>query len=162
MGDRLKVWIDKLVKSTALWYTASSLLAFVIEYIITLAIGNLLLDSMEMGEYLSNYIAMGIGWVISSHVNFFINRRLVFRSDTPALPAYLKYYALALPVFLFKSLGLVTLLLGLTHLPMSVIYPVAQLAMFVITYVVQKRLIFLKTNSKSDFSDPSDNTGDPS
>lgn len=162
MGNHIKTRIGKLFKSTAVWYAASSLLSFIIEFIFTLAIGNLLRSITKMGEILSNDIAMTVAWLISSHVNFFVNRTLVFHSDSPALPAYLKYYALALPVFLIKSFGLVNLLLALTHLPMWLVYPIAQFAMFVITYIVQKHLIFLKKKKDSDPGKGSDNTGDPS
>ena len=154
--------IDKIVKSTAVRYTASSLLAFGIDYLITLEVNNLLEMSMGMTRLQNGDIALGIGWLISSHVNFFVNRTLVFRSDTPALPAYFKYYSLALPVFLIKTLVLANLLLGLTELPMWIISPAAQAAMFVLTYIVQKRLIFLKKNKDSDPKDGSDDHGEPS
>ena len=160
--DGFRRWIDKIVKSTAVWYTASSLLAFGIDYLITLELNNLLETSMGMTRLQNGDIALAIGWLVSSHVNFFVNRTLVFRSDTPVIPAYLKYYSLSLPIFLFKTFVLANLLLHFTVLPMWIVSPLAQTAMFVLTYFVQKRLIFLKKNKDSDPKDGSDDHGEPS
>lgn len=156
MHGKIGQFVEKIIKSTSVWYIASSVLAFVIEYVITLWLGSLLLASLSLGKILSNDIAMSVAWICSSHVNFCVNRTLVFRSKSPALPAYLKYFALALPVFLIKSFGLVNMLLGLTRLPMWFVYPVAQAAMFVITYIVQKRYIFMKKKESGD-SDEANN-----
>ena len=98
-------------------------------------------------------IVMPIAWVISSNVNFYVNRTMVFYSKDRVLPAYVKYFALALPVFLLKSFGLVKLLLNYTPLPMWIAYPAAQTAMFIVTYIVLKKLIFKMKKKKTGDSD---------
>lgn len=152
----MRNWIDKLIRTTSVWYAASSLLAFGIEYVITLWLSSLFLASLSMKNVMANSIAMAIAWVISSHVNFFVNRTLVFRSKERVLPAFVKYFALALPVFLIKSFGLVNLLLEFMRLPMWIAFPAAQTAMFVVTYLIQKRYIFMKKKDSGD-SDEANN-----
>lgn len=153
MRERIKT----LLSMPSIRYTASSLLAFGIEFVLALVLEFLFIHSVGMGETLSRNAAMAIGWVLSSHVNFYVNRTLVFHSKDPALPAYLKYFALALPVFLIKSFGLVNLLIELTKLPLAIAMPVAQTAMFVVTYIVQKKLIFKMKKKKTGDSDEANN-----
>lgn len=154
MREKIERLVDKLVKSTSVWYAASSLLAFVIEYIITLWLSSLFLASLSMKNVVANSIAMTIAWVISSLVNFVVNRTLVFRSKERVLTSFVKYFALALPVFLIKSFGLVNLLLEFMRLPMWIAFPTAQTAMFVITYIVQKRYIFMKKKESGESDEP--------
>ena len=153
MRDRMKT----LLSMPSIRYTASSLLAFGIEYVLALFLNYLFFRTAGMSERLSYNAAMAIAWVISSNVNFCVNRTVVFHSKDPALPAYVKYFALALPVFLIKSLGLVNLLIGLTRLPLWIAMPVAQTAMFVITYIVQKKLIFKMKKKESGDTDETNN-----
>lgn len=141
MRDRIKI----LLSIPSIRYTASSLFAFGIEYamlLISLFVWRVALPDYWIGETGARNIMMPVAWLISSNVNFFVNRSVVFHSGEPVLPAYLKYFILALPVFLIKSFGLVNLLVEYTPLPLWIAYPAAQTAMFVVTYIFQKKLVF--------------------
>lgn len=129
--------IKAILMSDAPRYICSSLIAFAINYA-TVWFLESLLGFMKFGLEL----AMIVGWLLSSHVNFLINRTFVFRSKGRILPAYLKYYSLALPVFLVKNFGFMELLYRLLHLKVSIAYPIAEALMFVVTYLVQKKLVF--------------------
>lgn len=154
--SKMREKIKTLLSMPSIRYTASSLFAFGIEYALVLVMPFLwrtLLPDYWIGEDQAENVVMPIAWLISSNVNFFVNRTMVFYSKDRVLPAYLKYFALALPVFLIKSFGLVKLLLNYTPLPMWVAYPAAQTAMFIVTYIIQKKLIFKLKKKKSEVSD---------
>lgn len=131
--------IKAILASDAPRYICSSLISFAINYGVVLIL-EWLLGSLTFGLEIS----MVSGWLLSSHVNFLINRSFVFRSKDRIMPAYLKYYTLALPVFIVKNVGFLELLYRLLHLKVSIAYPIAEAMMFVVTYLVQKKLIFRK------------------
>ncbi len=84
--------------------------------------------------------------VISSVVNFIINKKVVFKSGTPLLPAVAKYYALAIPVMLISGFG-VKWLSGLLMLNegsfvTTVVKIIVDCILFVINYKIQKKWIF--------------------
>lgn len=133
----MKEKIKAIFAKNATRYVMSSLFAFAINFVSVLLIDRLL-ENVTLGME----IAMVGGWLISSHINFFVNRSFVFRSRDRVLPAYLKYYTLALPVFLVKCLGFVELLCRLLSLPVVLSLPIAELMMFVLTYIVQKKIVF--------------------
>ncbi|MGM9636457.1 MAG: GtrA family protein [Eubacteriales bacterium] len=135
--------IKAILASDAPRYVCSSLIAFAINYVAVLVLEKLL-KSLTFGLEIS----MVLSWLLSSHVNFLINRSFVFRSKDRILPAYLKYYTLALPVFVVKNVGFLELLYRLLHLKVSIAYPIAEAMMFVVTYLVQKKLIFRKKKTE--------------
>lgn len=146
--------IKAILTSDAVRYVCSSLLAFAVNYGVVLTL-DLLLKNLRLGLEIS----MVAGWLISSHVNFLVNRSFVFRSKGPMLSAYLKYYTLALPVFLVKNFGFMELLCRLLHLKVSIAYPIAEGMMFIVTYLVQKKLIFKKKNRRQEEQPPDDAHG---
>ncbi len=152
--------IRTLMAMPSVRYSASSLLAFGVEFVLLLLflfLWEVLFPAYWIGEESAKNVVMPIAWLISSNVNFVVNRTLVFHSNDRVLPAYVKYFALALPVFLIKSFGLVNALVDHTPCPLWIAYPVAQTTMFVVTYIIQKKLIFKLKKKKTEDSDEANN-----
>ena len=93
--------------------------------------------------------------ITSSLLNFFLNKKLVFRSGTGTARALLRYYCLAIPMLLLQ--------LGLTHgvylifriadeqtLLRTLIYVAVMSVLYILSFVVQQRWVF---RSKSNLKD---------
>lgn len=91
----------------------------------------------------------GLARLISSLCNFFINKKLVFGSNTGTIKALLRYYAVAIPngllqiglfhgaCMLFGISEAQTLIRGILHFGVMVL-------LFCVTFVVQQRWVFKK------------------
>ena len=110
------------------------------------ALLSVLLAAFLTGTLLNAAATVGAR-IISSLLNFAMNRSLVFRSAGPLGRALARYYALALPVLAAQFLlteGLFRLLHvgdGQTLLR-TVIYTAVMVALFVGSYVIQHRWVF--------------------
>lgn len=123
--------------SHTLKYIFSSVVAFVIDYMLLLYLDAILpVASMEIGAL--------IAWLASSISNFFLNRNYVFRSSAPLALALTEYYSLAGVVFLLKTYVLLELLIRVIGIPLGIAKPIAEVVFFVTNYFIQKKLIFKK------------------
>jgi dolichol-phosphate mannosyltransferase len=90
----------------------------------------------------------GIGArVLSSLLNFFLNKNLVFASTVSTWRAMVRYYALALPQMaaqvlltqgVYALLGIADTATGLR----TVIYAVVMTALYVLSFMIQQRWVF--------------------
>ena len=117
-------------------YLASSVAAFGVNYVLLLVLDKRIpsVGSMEL--------AAVIAWIVSSFLNFTLNRKWVFRSDTSYKAAFLEYYSLAVVVFCIKTFGFLELLTRVLHLELWFAAPVAEAILFVCNYFIQKKWIF--------------------
>ncbi len=86
--------------------------------------------------------------IISSLFNFTMNKCLVFRSKANWAKSLVKYYMLAIPQLILQLLLThgVCILLGVKEgqtLLRAVIYAVVMMVLFIVSYVVQKRWVFI-------------------
>ena len=137
--QKLLSFIKRLLSVQSVRYIISSCAAFAVNYSIAL-----LLEA-ALGDFaLSVETATTLSFLISSQVNFWINRAWVFKSKKPPLPELGGYYSLALVSFAVKTYVFIEILVRLVHLPLAIAMPIAETVMFVINYIVQKKLIFKK------------------
>ena len=117
-------------------YLASSVAAFGVNYVLLLVLDKRIpsVGSMEL--------AAVIAWIVSSFLNFTLNRKWVFRSDTSYKAAFLEYYSLAVVVFCIKTFGFLELLTRVLHLELWFAVPVTEAILFVCNYFIQKKWIF--------------------
>lgn len=141
---RIKALIIKLYNMQALRYIASSGIAFIIDYILLLAFEALLSNIVIAME-----IAAVLAWLISSQINFWINRTWVFKSKKSPLPELGGYYALAAVSFSVKTFILLELMVRALSIPLAIAKPIAEILMFAANFVVQKLLIFKKKDKKN-------------
>lgn len=143
--DRIKALIIKLYNTQALRYIASSGIAFIIDYVLLLIIERAL-----GGLTLSMEIAAVAAWLISSQVNFWMNRVWVFGSKKSPLPELGGYYALAAVSFSVKTFVLLELMVRVLTIPLAIAKPVAEVIMFAVNFIIQKMLIFKKNGKKEN------------
>ena len=143
--------IYKLILAHFFRYTVSSLISAVVDtgaYALLTAI----FKSVFHGFALT--AAAGVGArVISSLLNFYMNKKLVFRTSVSTGKAMLRYYMLALPQMgaqVLLTQGVYTLL-GISDSAdtlRTVIYAVVMTALYFLSYVIQQRWVFAPQKSK--------------
>ena len=137
--SRIKALTVKLYNVQALRYIVSSGIAFVIDYVL------LLIIESSLGELsLAMEIAAIAAWIISSQINFWINRVWVFGSKKSPLPEFGGYYALAAVSFSVKTFVLLELMVRVLTVPLVIAKPIAEVIMFAVNFIIQKLLIFKK------------------
>lgn len=137
--SRIKALTVKLYNVQALRYIVSSGIAFVIDYVL------LLIIESALGELsLAMEIAAIVAWIISSQINFWINRVWVFGSKKSPLPELGGYYALAAVSFSVKTFVLLELMVRVLTVPLVIAKPIAEVIMFAVNFIIQKLLIFKK------------------
>ena len=143
--------IYKLILAHFFRYTASSIASFVIDssmvFLLTKVLGSFLVDPL-----LSGISTVGAR-VVSSLINFFMNKKLVFQSKVSTGKAMLRYYALAVPQLIVQWLanqGLYNLL-GITEQQAglrTVIHILVMCVLFLVSFTIQQRWVFAPEKSK--------------
>lgn len=143
--EKWKAFLDTMREKgfVPLKYLASSVAAFGVNYVLLLVLDKRIpsVGSMEL--------AAVIAWIVSSFLNFTLNRKWVFRSDAPYRAAFLEYYSLAIVVFCIKTFGFLELLTRVLHLELWFAAPVAEAILFVCNYFIQKKWIFGRKKEKN-------------
>ena len=137
--------IYKLILKHFFRYTLSSLVSAVVDTG-AYSILSWLLSAVLKGFSLT--AAAGIGArVISSLLNFFMNKKLVFQTDVDTKKAMVRYYALALPQMAAQVL-LTQGVYSLFSIPDSanglrtLIYAVVMTCLYFLSYMIQQRWVF--------------------
>ena len=136
--------IYKLILAHFFRYTLSSIASFFVDsglvYLLTVL--------LPLADPLLGYCATVGARVVSSLLNFFMNKKLVFKSHVSTGKAMVRYYALAIPQLLAQSLlnqGLYRLL-GITESQpgmRTLIHIVVMTVLFVVSFTVQQRWVFV-------------------
>ena len=144
--------IYKLILAHFFRYTLSSLASAIVD---TLGYGLLSWDFAPLLNGFALTAAAGIiARVISSLLNFFLNKLVVFQTNVDTKKAMLRYYCLALPQMAAQVLltqGVYALLRisdGASALR-TVIYAVVMVALYFISYMIQQRWVFAPQKSES-------------
>ena len=137
--------IYKLILRHFFKYTLSSLVSAVVDTAAYSAL-SAILGGLLKGLALTS--AAGVGArVISSVLNFFLNKKLVFNSKVSTGKAMVRYYALAIPQMAAQVLltqGVYWLLGipdGATGLR-TLLYAVVMTALYVVSFMIQQRWVF--------------------
>ena len=137
--------IYKLILAHFFRYTISSIVAAVVDTAGFSLLSSLLSRSLQ-GFALT--AAAGVGArVVSSLINFFMNKKLVFQTNVHTGKAMLKYYTLALPQMAAQVL-LTQGVYALLHIPdtatglRTLIYVVVMTVLFILSYMIQQRWVF--------------------
>ena len=145
--------IYKLILKHFFRYTVSSLISAIIDT------GIFALLSWVLKGILSGLLLTAIPTVtarlISSLVNFYMNKKLVFESKASSGIAMLRYYALAIPVLIAQTLLTdgVYRLFSITEQQTflrTIIYAVVMAILFVASYMIQQRWVFAPRSKKKD------------
>ena len=121
-------------------FAASSLLAFVIDYILVLLLSAL---TKSWPAATSLNFSVIVARLVSATVNFTVNRRVVFKGNEKLWKAVLKYAALAVCV-LALNLALMHLLTRRLGWPIALAKIVVEVALFCMNFVVQGKFVYRK------------------
>ena len=146
--------IYKLILAHFFRYTLSSLASSVVD----LGFFNLFtrLFSVSLTGLALDIAATGLARLLSSLFNFFVNKKVVFRSRSGTAAAMARYYALAIPMMAAQGLltGGITSLLhlrqgGLLH---TLAYAIVMVVLYFVSYSIQQRWVFAshKTTSRGN------------
>ena len=146
--------IYKLILAHFFRYTLSSLASSVVD----LGFFNLFtrLFSACLTGMALDLAATGLARLLSSLFNFFVNKKIVFRSQSGTAAAMARYYALAIPMMAAQGLltGGITSLLhlrqgGLLH---TLAYAIVMVVLYFVSYSIQQRWVFAshKTTSRGN------------
>ena len=144
--------IYKLILAYFFRYTLSSLLSSAVDLIAYFLLTRFLSGSLT-GLALTS-AATVIARILSSLLNFFVNKTLVFQSKERTGSAIVKYYALAIPQMAAQALlthGVYSLLHisgNLTGLR-TLIYAVVMTVLYFISYSIQQRWVFAPQKHKN-------------
>ena len=144
--------IYKLILKHFFRYTLSSLACFVVDA------GGVFLLTKILAAFMNDPLLGTVSTVgaraVSSLVNFFMNKKLVFQTNVSTGKAMLRYYALAVPQLLAQALltqgayrlfGIPDTATGLRTL----IYAIVMTVLYIASYVIQQRWVFA-TRSKDE------------
>ncbi len=141
--------IYKLILAHFFRYTLSSLASAVVDT----GAYSLLSALLPFSGFALTAAAGVIARVISSLLNFFMNQRLVFKTNVDTKKAMLRYYMLALPQMAAQVL-LTQGVYALFGIPDSanglrtVIYAVVMTVLYFMSYMIQQRWVFAPQKSK--------------
>ncbi len=137
--------IYKLILAHFFRYTLSSLTCAVVDTA-AFSLISFLLERLVQGLALTA-IAGVSARVISSLLNFFLNKNLVFRSSVSTGRAMVRYYCLAIPqmcaqVLLTQGMYALLHITDGQHALRTVIYAVVMTALYILSYMIQQRWVF--------------------
>ncbi len=145
--------IYKLILGHFFRYTISSLVCALVDTGAAALLNTLLLTVLSD---FSLTAATEVGArIISSVLNFFLNKRLVFRTNISTGKAMLRYYCLALPQMV-AQLGLTHAFISLLNISdravglRTAVHVVVMCVLYVISYMIQQRWVFAPQSKESE------------
>lgn len=147
---RDSVRIYWLILKNIILYVGSSLAAFVVEFLVLVLLEKLLLPAItpnindaKLLRFVSILLEGGIARGISSLVNFYINKTVVFKKKGQTMQSMGKYIALVVANYAvsYTIISLVSTIFG--HEPIWVA-PIVSVIMVIFTYTLQKIWVFKK------------------
>lgn len=151
LKDSFKIYKVIYLNSTFLKFITSSIFSFLIDFFLYLLLINVVFTKeylVESPEFLKNLltsasVSMALAWIVSSFVNFILNKKWAFKSDKNFFTALVEYYSLAVISMLIKAF-VITPLLKLIRVPDVLTYLIANILMYLMNYFVQKKFVFKK------------------
>ena len=143
--------IYKLILAHFFRYTLSSLVSFVVDsgmvYLLTVLLRSFLQDPL-----LGTITTVGAR-AVSSLLNFYMNKKLVFQTKVNTFTALIRYYALAIPQLIVQSL-LNSLVYSIFSIGSdqpglrTMIHIVIMTILFIVSFTIQQRWVFAPQKSK--------------
>ena len=147
--DSLKIYKVIYLNSTFLKSVTSSMIAFATDFVIASILQSYVFTSTPLisgPAFLQSIItsystSMTFAWLVSSLLNFFINKVWAFKSNNSVIRSLIGFYALATPVFILKAF-VFTPILESGSVSFKLTYFIVNLVMYFLNYVIQKKFIF--------------------
>ena len=126
-----------------LMFVSSSLLSFLLEYIIFLL---LIWLTKSWAQASSILFSTAVSRVVSSIFNYMYNKKLVF--ETANKTSFLRYTVLVLFIF-GCHYGLLYLFTVICGIPEWISYAIVQLIVYPMSFVLQRKYVFVKDKKLS-------------
>jgi len=144
--------IYKLILAHFFKYTASSLGCAAVDEVMYILLTSLLHNAL-FGMALTAAATLGAR-LVSSLLNFFLNRKVVFHSRGNVWTALGKYYTLAIPVALLQTIltqGVYSLLhIGGNYVLLRSVYHIlVMIVLYLVSFLVQQRWVFAAHKNNS-------------
>ncbi|MCD8094944.1 MAG: bifunctional glycosyltransferase family 2/GtrA family protein [Ruminococcus sp.] len=125
-----------IIYKEILKFSASSFTGFLVDY----AMYSLLVALLG-----TNFVVVAniLARVVSSTVNFTINKKLVFRSDEKLVKSAVKYFTLAACILICNT-ALLYLLTNVLKMGVFIAKILVEICLFIISWIVQRRVVFRK------------------
>jgi len=145
--------IYKLILKHFVEYTLSGVISWIIDSGLFALLSWLLRD--VLGGFLLSAVTVGAARVVSSLINFYMNKRLVFHSHVSTGKALVRYYSLAVPTLLMQlglTYGIYTLFsIGADRIALrTVIHSIVMVVLFISSFMLQQRWVFTQKGKKKD------------
>lgn len=121
-------------------FTASSIIGFLVDYVLVLLLAALF-GHFDFKQKIVLLLSAVIARVVSSLCNFFINRRVVFKSDDGVLRTAVKYYAVAALILVLNYLLLNLFNIALS-IPLAVAKLIVEALLFALSLALQRFFVF--------------------
>lgn len=128
------------IYASILKFTCSSLIAFVIDYILVLMLAAAF-QTTDMSRQYVLLISAVIALIVSSSCNFFINRRVVFKVQGQVMGSAAKYCAVTLLVLTLNYLMLWVFHIAL-HIPLAAAKLMVECLLFFVSLLLQRFFVF--------------------
>ncbi len=143
--------IYKLILAHFFRYTLSSLVSAVVDTAAYSILGSLF--SHFLAGFSLTAAAGILARVISSLLNFFMNKKLVFKTHVDTKKAMLRYYCLALPqmgvqVLLTQGVYYLLHISDRANTLRTLIYAIVMVVLYFISYMIQQRWVFAPRKSE--------------
>ena len=143
--------IYKLILAHFFRYTISSLVSAVVDTAAFSLLGSLF--SHFLTGFSLTAAAGVLSRVISSLLNFFMNKKLVFKTHVDTKKAMLRYYCLALPqmavqVLLTQGVYYLLHISDRANTLRTLIYAIVMVVLYFISYMIQQRWVFAPRKSE--------------
>ena len=140
-SSHFNVFRDSLkIYAVIFTFVLSSLAAYVIDFVMLFI---LTACTKQMDAQVSLFISVVGARICSSICNFFINKKLVFKTNGKLVASLLKYYALAV-VILAANLGLMNLFNLVIGIPLFWAKVITELLLFFFSFIAQRSFVFKK------------------
>ena len=143
--------IYKLILAHFFKYTLSSLASAVVDEGLFILLTALLQNTLQ--GFALTAIPVAVARILSSLMNFYVNKKLVFTAQVSTGKAMAKYFALAVPQAV-AQLGLTYGICELFRIPgdaallRGLIYALVMTALFFASFVIQQRWVFAQKKEK--------------
>ena len=130
-------------------FVFSSIMSFVIDYVLFLALELIIGDRLE--HWLKILIATAGARIVSSLFNYMFNRKAVFESDEPVSRSMPKYYALCIcqAGVSYGLVNLISYVLKTRDVLTSLIKIAVDILLFLLSFQIQRRWVFKGTKKNT-------------
>jgi len=142
LNDSIRIY--KVMLGKFLKFYFSGIFSFIVDIMLFILFSSFMFNNLL--DHYSIIISTAMARIISSLINYTLNRNVVFGSKVKNNKLLFKYYSLCIIKMIVSAL-LVSLLFNITIMGKSVCKIIVDMFLLVISYKIQQKFIFIKESS---------------